>query len=372
MVDNVDVVRDAKPMPQNAIDPSVVVPPSVKAAADRAAAIHAQAYPKPDIIADITLATVQDNVQPPAASAAPATDKTAAPPAPAPQPPAPLAPPPPPAPDGEDTPPDQWKHRFLSMKGRWEASQKQLGTMQEQMSQLGDELVRTQSLMQVPKQGQTQPPITSSLLTKEDIDNYGTDLIDLSKRAAMEAVKPALDALQQENANLKQRVTQNSQTGIYTALDRDVPNWREINTSARFREWVRLPDIYSGTVRVTLLNQAFAAANAPRVIAFFKGFIADEVAAGNVEDPPVPSAAAPLAPAPREAARTLESLTTPGKAKPATGDSSGPVHKPVFSRRDISAFYDAVRRGAYSGREAEKATLERQIFDAQRDNRVNG
>lgn len=57
-------------------------------------------------------------------------------------------------------------------------------------------------------------------------------------------------------------------------LDAAVPNWREINNDPRFHQWLLLPDTYSGVIRDRLLKDAAAAANAPRVINFFKGFLA--------------------------------------------------------------------------------------------------
>ena len=40
--------------------------------------------------------------------------------------------------------------------------------------------------------------MTSKLITPEDEQNYGNDLIDLAKRVAKEAMGPELNALRQE------------------------------------------------------------------------------------------------------------------------------------------------------------------------------
>lgn len=364
MTTNVDITRDARPMPTNAIDPDAPVPPSVKAAADRAAAIHAQAYPKTAADPSVSEVSPVDAPNPPAPDKTPEPVTVPVTPAPAAS--------APPSDDDDNVSPEQLKHRYLSMKGRWQASQKQLGIAQEQLSQLGDELVRTHSLMSArPAEPPHQAPMTSSMLTKEDVNNYGDDLIDMTKRAAMEAVKPALDALTQENQQLKQRVNKTVQATVFTELEREVPNWREINGNDRFKAWVRLPDIYSGSVRLNMLNKAFAAADAPRVIAFFKGFINDEVATGNLVMP-TPSPAAASAPAYREPAVRLDTLTAPGRAKPATGDANVPVDKPVFTRADVSAFYRRVASNYYAGNEAQKRADEARLFDAQRDGRIRG
>jgi hypothetical protein len=53
-----------------------------------------------------------------------------------------------------------------------------------------------------------------------------------------------------------------------------VPNWRQINDDPRFHQWLLMPDTYSGVIRDHLLKDAAHAANASRVISFFKGFLA--------------------------------------------------------------------------------------------------
>jgi hypothetical protein len=46
------------------------------------------------------------------------------------------------------------------------------------------------------------------LITAEDKEKYGAELIDLSKRAAKEAMAAELNALRQENASLKNQIGQ--------------------------------------------------------------------------------------------------------------------------------------------------------------------
>jgi len=252
------------------------------------------------------------------------------------------------------------------MKGRYDASQGVMAQMQEQMSLMANELARTQAMLNQPA---NTPQTPHSLVTEDDRRNYGDDLIDLTKRAAREAVEPEINAVKQENQQLQQRLVQQQQQGVINALDGELTNWREINRSPRFRQWLSLPDIYSGVVRKQMLDAAFAAASAPRVLAFFKGFIADEVATGNIE-PPV--ALEQPTPAPRVAAASLEQIAAPGRARPASGGNTpAPADdKPTFTRAQIAKFYSDVRAGVYRGRDADKNGTEQSIFLAQREGRV--
>jgi hypothetical protein len=341
------------------VDPNVRMPPSVARLAALADATHASAYgtgePQPGPQPDPQLAAISPQPDPQPA------------PAPAPEPPAPAPEPPAPAPEPPAVGTAEHEHaRFLSMKGRFEQSMTTVGSLQQQLSELGDELVRTQALVANSTTRQPAPPPQQPLVTDKDVETYGPELIDVISRTARQAVAPDLQNIQSQTRQVDQRVKQTAQQGVYTALAEAIPNWEEINNSPEFKSWCALPDIYSGEVRGKLLNRAFQGAQAPRVIQFFKGFIADEVATGNTSVPQAEPAT------PRVAAVPLATLAAPGRAKPATGNTSVPADKPIFTRAQISGFYDLVRKGAYAGRDADKANDEALIFAAQRDGRVRG
>jgi len=117
-----------------------------------------------------------------------------------------------------------------------------------------------------------------------------------------------------------------------------------------------------------MLNTAFKAADAPRVVAFFRGFLAEEAATGHA---PAPANVQPP-PAPRTPAVDLAALAAPGRAQPATGNQlpGTPPAKPVYTHAQIAAFYDAVRRGHYEGRNDERQALEADLIAAGREGRV--
>lgn len=119
-----------------------------------------------------------------------------------------------------------------------------------------------------------------------------------------------------------------------------------------------------------MLDAAYGAASAPRVIAFFKGFVTDEIATGNMEAPAVTQQ--PPA-APRQPAVDMALLSAPGRARPASGGNTpAPADdKPSFTRVQIAKFYNDVRAHVYDGRIAEKNSIEQAIFAAQREGRVH-
>lgn len=364
MTEPVDVTRPAPHAPLAPIDPDVKIPDSVRAAAARAESYYKQAAPA------APPAAPEPPAQPPVQDATPPSPPPAEPPA---QPPQQVAPPvqpeppaqPPTPPPQQQVAPEQWEHRYNSMKGRYDQSQQVIAAMQEQMQQLGDELMRTQRMIQAPQQPQRPQP----KVTDEDIQAYGPDLINMVQRAAVQAVSPELEAVKQENDHLRQTVTQTQKATVHQILDVQIPNWRDINRDPRFLRWLSLPDIYSGQLRRTMLNGAFQAAQAPRVVAFFKGFLQEEAATGHV-DVPVVGQQQVTPPAPRQATIDIATLAAPGRPAPAGGQPPVAPDRPIYTRTQIADFYRQVREHRYAGREQEKARIEADIFAAQREGRV--
>ena len=75
------------------------------------------------------------------------------------------------------------------------------------------------------------------LLTAQDEENYGSELIDMTKRAAVEALAPELTQLHAENQQLRHLQQRAQRTEIERALDAQVPNWREIYQDPRFSQF---------------------------------------------------------------------------------------------------------------------------------------
>ena len=133
--------------------------------------------------------------------------------------------------------PASWEGRFYAMEGRYRQSQASMGMLQEQLTELGDELVRTQQMLRAPQRQQAAPlpQPTQRLVTDQDVQTYGPELIDVVKRAAREAVSPDLQTLATQNQKVTQQVTRQNTQSLYGSLDTHVPTWREINVNPRFK-----------------------------------------------------------------------------------------------------------------------------------------
>lgn len=343
------------------VDTAVKLPPSVAAAATAANAAHATAYP----------------MQEPAAPEPAAPEPAAGTPPPAPAAPVQLSTPEQRAGVDANSP----EGRLYAMEGRYKQAMRDNGMLQEQLREMGDELIRWQDAdprtrgprpvdNSLPAHMRAPVPAPDiRLLTDEDVKTFGPELIDLAKRAAQEVMAPQLTQVSQQTQQVARRVQGNATQRMQEYLDREVPEWRTLNKDPRFISWARSQDVYSGQVRGVLLKSAYQAAEAPRVAEFFKGFQREEVATGNA---PGVSQPEPAAQPPRQAAVALETFTAPGRPKPATGAAALPADKPVFTRAQIKGFYDQVRKGAYIGRPEDKARDEALLFAAQQDGRVRG
>jgi hypothetical protein len=354
-------------------DPNVRVPDHVKAMASVADELHKKAY-----------AAMQQPAEPVAAPVEPQAPVASAQNEPEPQPTAAeLAaragePQHEPAPTGDDFtgPADaqslkdsEWARRYNSMQGRYQQAQRQIAGMQDQMSQLATELQRTQAL--ITQQPQAQPQQQrghdhEQLITDADREAYGDELIDLARRAALSTVAPELEVLREQNARLTARVSSTAKRELFMFMDGKLPEWRQINVSPEFKRWLLLPNVYTGQVRGQMLKAAVNGAEAPKVLALFSDFLREAQATGQSPQ----ASQIEQQPAPRTPALELETLAAPGRARPASGDSQVPAEKPIYTRAQISKFYDDKRKGLYAHREAEAAAFEADLSLAQREGRI--
>lgn len=262
---------------------------------------------------------------------------------------------------------DSWEHKYKSMHGRHQKAQEQIATLSNEVRQL-QQVMATMATPVAPSpiEGFTQPG--ENLLTPEEVSDYGEDFLNVVGRKAKQEVAPLLSAYQQEIARLQaqvsgvtngQRMTVMEQ--MYQTLEKELPNWGEINTNPDFGAWLALPDPFSGAIRKDMLSAAHSQGNASRVLAFFNGFLADEAASTPAGDGPVKGTTVPKVP--------LATFAAPGRAKAAAPNPAA-QEKPVITRAQIASFYADVASGKYQKDVAEKDRLEKMIFSAQAEGRI--
>lgn len=352
-------------MPVGAVDPDVKVPQAVIDQGKRAEEIQRQitGQAEPSVVAtppndgdqfpDPNKALVQPPAEPPPGSE----------PEPEPEPQAP-------------TDVASWERRFKGLQGRYDRDVRQVRGNIEQMS---DQITRLQQENETLRRTPIAPTPVQSLLTEQEVQDYGPEFVDVVRRVAREVATP----LETEITNLRSQlgyVQQETGNSFLNRMDdtiaAEVKNWRQINVHPRFVEWTKLPDVFSGVIRQELMQRAWNAGDAQRVIAFFQAFLAEEAAvdpqrangqrrpASRMVVTPTPSPVTPPNGATPQLA--LEDLAAPGRAHSA----ATPAEKPVYTSADITRFYNDVKLGRWRGREQQQAAIDADIMLAQREGRI--
>ena len=230
--------------------------------------------------------------------------------------------------------------------------------------------------METPDPNQAPPPKPKvQLLTPEEQQEYGDELLNVVGKRAREEFSPEFQELADRLKRIEGRVEgvgtvieKNQTQTVYQALQENIPDWRDINKSEQFKAWLAEPDYYSGRRRMDLLKEAYDRHEAGRVLAFFRGFTE---AAGLPQTPSSPDASAPpLANGNGSGKPSLEDFAAPGRARSAP-QSSLPPDKPVYSSAWIAQFMADKRTGKYRGREADADAIERDIYAAQHEGRIH-
>lgn len=268
--------------------------------------------------------------------------------------------------------PEDWKHKYQSLYGRYTKMESGMKSLQDEIGNLHSVIATLQATGHVGQSQVETPQLElSSLVTPEEVNEYGKDLLDVVGRRAQEAVAPLLTAAHQEIAQLKAQlagvngfVAQDSKEKLLSSLDAKLPQWRQMNRDPGFLDWLSLPDPFSGGIRHDMLKEAYAQGNANRVLAFFNGYLAQEAAVAPAEREPDNSTAQQVQKVP------LASLAAPGRAKAAATEVPAGNEKPIISRAQIAAFYADVAAGKYRTRPEDKAKTEAVIFSATREGRV--
>lgn len=260
---------------------------------------------------------------------------------------------------------ESWEHKYKSIHGRFMRQSEQMRSMAEEVTNLQNIIATMQTAP-----ASTPPELRAErLITDDELRDYGDDFLKVVGKKAKEELVPIIQSQAQKIEELERRlsgvsnvVQQDNTQKMLDTLDQKLPQWRELNTNSEFLAWLRLPDPFSGAIRHEMLKAAYTQGNASRVLAFFNGFLAEEAVVA-------PAKAEPDNGGQRVSKVPLESLAAPGRAKSAAGNAA-PAEKPIFTRANIAAFYADVAAGRYRGKDADKASLEKQIFEAQREGRI--
>ena len=275
---------------------------------------------------------------------------------------------------GDDKAPEDYTQKYKTLQGMYNAEVPRLHQQNREMTQRiqqMEQLLASLSAQSAPAQPEVVAQPTK-LVTDKDVEEYG-ESIDMMRKVSREELGSVMNRLAQLETTLKQLQTNvvpqvqavaqkqavSAEQQFWSDLTSAVSNWREVNDNAAFQAWLLETDPLTGITRQTYLEDAQRALDARRVSAFFRTWL--ESTGQAVAQP---QGSAPAAQNPE-----LEKQVTPGRARSAGTPQTNKGK--VYTPEDIKKFFNDVRAGKYKGREQERDRTERDIFAAQRENRIH-
>ena len=259
---------------------------------------------------------------------------------------------------------DDWQQKYRSLQGMYNADVPRLNAENRDLASRVSQLEGLLSSMNEPAQ---QTPVQSEkLITDDDVKEYG-DSIAVMRKAAREEVAQEIAQLRQQVGQLQgvlpqvqQVQAQQKKSGeqtFWNTIASEVPNWSDINNDPDFQSWLLEIDPLTGISRQTYLEDAQKNLDANRVVTFFRTW---EGATGKTNTAQVDRTAQQS---------QLQKQVAPGRSRNNGVKASG--QNRTYTPNDIQEFYSDVRKGKYKGRDDERGRIERDIFAAQQEGRIN-
>ena len=259
---------------------------------------------------------------------------------------------------------DDWQQKYRSLQGMYNADVPRLNAENRDLSSRVSQLEGLLGSMQEPAQ---QTPVQSEkLITDDDVKEYG-DSIAVMRKAAREEVSQEIAQLKQQLGQLQgvlpqvqQVQAQQKKSGeqtFWSTIASEVPNWNDINNDPDFQSWLLAIDPLTGISRQTYLEDAQKNLDASRVVNFFRTW---EGETGKTNTAQVDRTAQQS---------QLQKQVAPGRSRNNGVKASG--QNRTYTPNDIQEFYADVRKGKYKGRDDERGRIERDIFAAQQEGRIN-
>lgn len=249
-----------------------------------------------------------------------------------------------PAPSNDSQPPapqDDWEHRFKVLQGKYNSEVPRFAQENKDLKS------RLEALESEMTQLKATPP--EPLVKQEEIDEYGEGLIDVARRIAQEELakkQTEIDALKAQINQISTATTNTAKNDFFKSLSAIVPEWEQINADPAFLSWLDEFDELAGETRQALLSRAEQARDAARVGKFFTSYKKTSSSwAANSQS-------------------ALEQQVVP----PTSKAPDTPPSKKVWTRAEISEFYDRVRKGAVS--DADAIAIEADITAASIEGRI--
>lgn len=234
------------------------------------------------------------------------------------------------------------ENRYRTLAGMIHVKDEEIRRLQELLTNISAEIK--------PAKESTQAPVQPSVDEQHDIDEFGADMVDMVKRVVMRVLGDLphrVEMLEQRSTQTQQVVAETRKERFERQLTELVPNWRELDMSPEFADWLK-----ASPVRVDLARRYMAEYDAQGIAELFRMYALQT--APSVDD----SGA--------QKAKRLEKKVAPAKSVASVQQPSA-QDKKVWTKTEIAEVYR--NRRNYDAKTFTE--LEREIAIAQREGRVD-
>lgn len=254
---------------------------------------------------------------------------------------------------------DTWQQKYRTLKGMYDAD---VPRLHAQVKELTAQLNAIQKQVSEPKPVEPKaekPKAKEKLVTDEDIQAFGSDLIEVQRKVAREVAmefREDIDNLKAENAKLREQLAatgnQIVESTFEQKLHRMVPNFQEVNADPKWIAWLEEIDPILRGPRKIVAQDAYNRGDAEAVAHYVGMFL---------------SANAPVEP-PKAKTDELARQIQPSRSA-ATASQPAPKGK-VYTNADIQKMFKRTADLGSSGRLDEARKLEAEIDAAFLEGRV--
>lgn len=252
---------------------------------------------------------------------------------------------------------EKWEAKYRTLQGMYNA---ELPRAKRERDELQAKLDAAMNEVRQLRESIATQEEDTQYITDEDSEVFGSDMVDLTQRAAkQEAARYSREAAQLRNdveqlkeqlGRVRESTIQNTQQQYLNRLTEMVPDWERQNTDKGFLNWLDEADPLVGGTRKQALDEAFNSLNARRTADIFLAY-------RNAGSP---------RPQLTRAQQELSKQVAPSGRSTVLMPSEGT--KRVFTQEDIAHFYDNAMHGRYTSEQA--AALEKEIDLAVAEGRV--
>lgn len=250
---------------------------------------------------------------------------------------------------------ETWQQKYRTLKGMYDA---EVPRLHSQVKELTARMEQFRRDAEATKPEPKPAYVPEQLVTDEDVQAFGEDLIEVQRKVAREVAgefRRDLDSLKAENEELRKQLTatgsQVNEASFEQRLHRLVPNFQEVNADPKWIEWLDEVDPLLRAPRKVVAQEAFNRADAEGVKYYVDLFLKNT---GSV--------------APNSKATELERQIQPNRSASATAQPSPKGRN--FTNADIEKMFQKAADLSGKGRIEEALKLEAEIDAAYMEGRV--